>query len=140
MQSVPITTKVVSLNYAYDDVDLIQHYVIKFVSDMRQVGDFLWVLGFPPQIKLTTIIKLKYRWNIQWHICLNNLDEKRTWCNATMVQQQDQKHHCYILQWQNCNQNVYTFFIHHWHWQQIVDDVSCERLRHLECCWFFFII
>ena len=31
----------------------IQHYVIKFVSDLRQVGGFLRVLRFPPPIKLT---------------------------------------------------------------------------------------
>ena len=37
-----------------------QHYVIKFVSDLRQVGDFLRVLRFPPKIKLTATIKLKY--------------------------------------------------------------------------------
>jgi hypothetical protein len=30
-----------------------QYYVIKFVTDLRQVGDFLRVLRFPPQIKLT---------------------------------------------------------------------------------------
>ena len=31
-----------------------QHYVIKLVSDLRQhVADFLWVLRFPPPIKLT---------------------------------------------------------------------------------------
>ena len=29
------------------------HYVIKFVSDLQQVGGFLW---FPPPIKLTTTI------------------------------------------------------------------------------------
>ena len=29
--------------------------MIKFVSDLRQVGDFLRVLGFPPPIKLTAI-------------------------------------------------------------------------------------
>ena len=34
----------------------VQHYVIKIVSDLRQVGGFLWVLQFPPQIKLTTTI------------------------------------------------------------------------------------
>jgi hypothetical protein len=28
----------------------VQHYVIKFVSDLRQVGGFLWVLRFPPPI------------------------------------------------------------------------------------------
>ena len=27
----------------------VQHYVIKFVSDLRQVGSFLRVLRFPPQ-------------------------------------------------------------------------------------------
>jgi len=29
-----------------------QHYVIKFVGDLRQVGDFLRVLRFPSPIKL----------------------------------------------------------------------------------------
>ena len=35
----------------------VQHYVIKFVSDLRKVGDFLrvlWLLRFPPPIKLTS--------------------------------------------------------------------------------------
>jgi hypothetical protein len=40
--------------YYLGDVYLTQHYVIKFVSDLGQVGDFLWVLRFPPPIKLTT--------------------------------------------------------------------------------------
>ena len=31
----------------------IQHYVLKFVSDLPQVGGFL---GFPPPIKLTATI------------------------------------------------------------------------------------
>ena len=35
---------------------LIQHYVIKFISDLRQVGGFLQVLWFPPPISLTTMI------------------------------------------------------------------------------------
>ena len=34
----------------------IQHYVIKFVSDLRQVSGFLWAFRFPPQIKLTAMI------------------------------------------------------------------------------------
>jgi len=37
-------------------VYLIQHYVIKFVSDLRQVCGFLRVLLFPPPIKRTVII------------------------------------------------------------------------------------
>ena len=56
MQSVHITTKVVSSNTTHGDVYSIQHYVIKFVSDLHQVGDFIWVLWFPPPIKLITMI------------------------------------------------------------------------------------
>jgi|JYMV01.1.fsa_nt_gi methylthioribose-1-phosphate isomerase len=40
MQSLPITTKVVSLNPVHGEVYLIQHYVIKFASDLLQVGGF----------------------------------------------------------------------------------------------------
>jgi hypothetical protein len=39
-----ITAKVVSLNPTDVEVYLIQHYVIKFVSDLQQVGGFLRVL------------------------------------------------------------------------------------------------
>ena len=53
MQSVPITTNVVSSNPVHGEVYLIQHYVIKFVSDFRQVGGFLLVIRFPLSIKLT---------------------------------------------------------------------------------------
>ena len=52
MQSVLITTNVVSSN----PTRVIQDYVIKFVSDLRQVGGFLRVLRFPPPIKLTATI------------------------------------------------------------------------------------
>jgi hypothetical protein len=51
MQSVPITTKVVSLNPSHGDVHLIQHYVIKFVIELLQV---LW---FPPPLKLKYCLK-----------------------------------------------------------------------------------
>jgi hypothetical protein len=40
------TTKVVSLNPVHGKVYLIQHYVIKFVSNLRQIGGFLWDSGF----------------------------------------------------------------------------------------------
>jgi len=33
-----------------------QHYVIKFVSDLGQVGGFLRVFQFPPPIKLIATI------------------------------------------------------------------------------------
>ena len=68
-----ITTLAISANYhescefepLHGEVYSIQHYVIKFVSDLRQVGGFLQVLRFPPPIKLTATIWLKYRW--KWH-------------------------------------------------------------------------
>jgi hypothetical protein len=56
MQSVHITTKVVSSNPDNGMVHSMQHYVIKFVSDLRQVGGFMRVLRFPPPIKLTATI------------------------------------------------------------------------------------
>jgi hypothetical protein len=77
MQSVPITTDVVSSNPAQTrctlynimwrcklesssgEVYSIQHYVIKFISKLRLVCGFLW---FPPPIKLTATILLKYCW------------------------------------------------------------------------------
>ena len=34
----------------------VQHYVIKFVSDLRQVGDFLRAFQFSPPMKLTATI------------------------------------------------------------------------------------
>jgi len=40
-----MTTNVVSSNPAHGEVYSIQHYVIKFVSDFRQVGGFLRVLN-----------------------------------------------------------------------------------------------
>jgi hypothetical protein len=56
VQSVPITTNVVNSNLVHGEMYSIQHYVIKFVSDLRQVGGFLRVYRFPPPIKLTATI------------------------------------------------------------------------------------
>jgi hypothetical protein len=50
VQSVPIT-KVVSLNPVHGEVYSMQHYMIKFVSDLRQVSGFLWILRFHPLSK-----------------------------------------------------------------------------------------
>ena len=38
---------------AHGEAYSIQHYVIKFVRDLRQVGSFLRILCFPPPIKQT---------------------------------------------------------------------------------------
>jgi len=44
MPSVPIATNIVSLNLVHGEVYLIQHFVIKFVSDLRQFVGSLLVL------------------------------------------------------------------------------------------------
>jgi hypothetical protein len=45
----------------------VQHYVMKFVSDLQQVGGFLRVLLFPPSIKLSATISLKYTMYVKHH-------------------------------------------------------------------------
>jgi len=51
------TTYAISTYHHYNyQFKAIQHYVIKFVSDLLQVGGFLWVVRFPSPIKLTTTI------------------------------------------------------------------------------------
>ena len=56
VQSLPITTKVLSSNPSHGEVYRIQQYVLKFVSDLRQVGCFLRILRFTPPIKLTATL------------------------------------------------------------------------------------
>jgi hypothetical protein len=56
MKSVSITTDVVSLNLDQNKVNSIQHYVMKFVSDLRPVGGFHWVILFSPPKNLTATI------------------------------------------------------------------------------------
>ena len=51
-----ITTKIVRSVHVHSEVYSIQHYVIKSVSDLRQIGGFLRVLRFSPRIKLTATI------------------------------------------------------------------------------------
>jgi len=64
------TTRAVSVYHHYHwefesrscEVYSIQHNVINLVSDLGQVSGFLLVLRFPPPIKLTATIQLKYCW------------------------------------------------------------------------------
>jgi hypothetical protein len=51
-----ITIKIVTSNPDHGEVYSIQYYLMKFGSDLRQVGGFLGVLQFPPPIKLTAMI------------------------------------------------------------------------------------
>ena len=64
----PITTQVVISNPFHGEVYLIQHYVIKFVNDLRQVVAFL---QFPPPVKLTAT-------NRYWNIVENGIKHHQT--------------------------------------------------------------
>ena len=50
VQSVPTITNVVNSNVGRGEVYSTQHYAVKFVSDLRQIGGFLRVSRFPPLI------------------------------------------------------------------------------------------
>jgi hypothetical protein len=54
--TVHITTIVVSFKPVHGEVYSIQHYVIKFVSDLRQVSGFLRALRFLQPITVTVKI------------------------------------------------------------------------------------
>jgi hypothetical protein len=56
MPSVPIIIKVVSLNPDHGEVHPIQHYVIKFVSDLRLVYGFL--RGPPVSLSIKLIVMI----------------------------------------------------------------------------------
>jgi hypothetical protein len=61
VKPVIITSRIVSSNPVHGEVYSIQHYVIKFVSDLRQFGGVLLVLRFPASIKKWSP---RYNWNI----------------------------------------------------------------------------
>jgi len=53
VQSVPITTNIGSSNHAHGEVYSIHHYVIKFVSDLLQVGGLIGYSGFYQKCLMT---------------------------------------------------------------------------------------
>ena len=53
---VMVRDNIVGSNRVHGEVYSIQHYVIKFVKDLRYDGGFLRVLRFTPPIKLTATI------------------------------------------------------------------------------------
>jgi hypothetical protein len=72
VQSVPNTTKVVRSNPVHGEVYSIQHYIIKFVSDLRQISGFLYrsdpvcksnsILVIPVRFCFVTVgMSLKYK-------------------------------------------------------------------------------
>ena len=59
VQSVPITINVVSSNLVHHEVYSMQQYVIKFVSNLRQVGGFLNITEILFKVVLITINQTK---------------------------------------------------------------------------------
>jgi hypothetical protein len=45
-----------SSNPTHGEVYLMQHYVVKCISALRQVSGFLWEFRFPLPIKLTALV------------------------------------------------------------------------------------
>ena len=88
VQSIPITTKVVSSNPVHGEEYSIQHYMIKFVSDLRLVGCFLRVLWIPLPIQLTTTISdisLEHH-NPNINVCLlSKVYIPHSQCDATFL-------------------------------------------------------
>jgi len=83
VQSVPITTKVVSLSLVHGEVNSIQPYVIKFVSDLQQVGGFLLVLRFPPGTLISSTNKTDSRdiTEILLKVALNTINQTKPTIN-----------------------------------------------------------
>ena len=70
-----VTTKVVSSNPVHNEVYSIQHYVIKFVSDLREFDGFHRVLRFPPPRYNSNIVESGVKHHkliIDWNISAND--------------------------------------------------------------------
>ena len=67
-----ITTKVVSSNPVHGEVCSTQHYVIKFVSDLRQVGGFL---RSPPRMLIINTIFRLVGWFMVFNATFNNISD-----------------------------------------------------------------
>ena len=92
----------------------VQHYVIKFISDLRQVDGFLQILRFPPPLKLTATIQLnlvKYCW--KWRQT-NQLSLIRTslLVNDTLIKFLD--HHYVLYPYINKKKYILWNTILHW--------------------------
>jgi hypothetical protein len=92
----PITSNILSSDPTHDEVYSIQHYVIKFVSDFRQVDGFLRVLRFPPPIKLTATVLSHDVWrknmcsdvaghNVCYATIINYINNKNTFAAISYI-------------------------------------------------------
>ena len=79
MQSVHITTKVVSLNPAHGEVYSIQHYVIKFISDLLSVvspGTLASFTNKTDSHNIAEIYKYKYKYKFYLKSEYKNIQHK----------------------------------------------------------------
>ena len=81
VQLVLITTEVVSSNPGRGEEYLKQHYVIKFVGDLRKVGCILWVLRFPQtnQTNRHDIAEILFERSVKHHNHRNKINEYFLW-------------------------------------------------------------
>jgi hypothetical protein len=95
-------TKIVSSNPVHGEVYSIQHYVIKFVSDLGQVSSFLRVLLFPPPVK-----HLWYNWNIvESAFKHHKLNQTVTLISRTIDKKMDCVHNWYSIIFFTSSQNL----------------------------------
>ena len=99
--------------YRSYEVYSIQHYVIKFVSDMRQVGGFLQVLQFPPPIKWTQVPPFSIHYLLVFIIEWSGKRTPLRLCKACII------HFMF-------SDNIHTLYIH---LMLIVDYVSVITLK-----------
>ena len=70
-------------NPAHGEVYLIQHYVVKFGSDLQKVGGFLWVLANETDHHDMIEILLKLAFNIIILILTLGMDNRH--CNTLLI-------------------------------------------------------
>jgi hypothetical protein len=112
---VPITIDAMSSNPVHGEVYSIQHYVIKFVSDLRQVGGFLFYFAFNLYLWPHPVICKKIFLLSDYIFPSPNRSEK--WTNSENILPATKtlvfKYH--VLKSNNPNPNSYVtimFFIH----------------------------
>ena len=130
-----------SLNPVHGEMYSLQHYVMKFVSDLRQVTGFL---QFPPPIKLTATIWLKDcgKWQIR-QVPLHMTFKPCTtfWLEIIAADQWVFSGYSGFLHQYNwptrCNWNIVESGIKHNYptWLQIIQE---NKLSELVIVWFYF--
>ena len=79
MQSVPINTKVVRSDSVHGEVYLIQHYVIKFVSDLRQVDAWFSPVSSTNESDRHDITEILLK------VALNAINQTKVWSSGRVV-------------------------------------------------------